>query len=910
LAAYFIEYNNFYFHLLFHLGLVIIKNKLIMKTSTNFKSTFKLVFLVVLFFISCGFVNAQETFDQLKNNYSGNVIWDAGTSTVTFTSTGTINFTNKATNYNDPYGGQTLQAANWMWNVPTTVHKIVIKKNVTVTGGFHTKGNITITGEDQNTSVIYGTPLQSWADQNNPKGMDLDEWHYCQIQVYGGVCTIQKLKILDPFSFAVRGWGPQVHMKRVSVIDTRGGWGNHSDGFEGGDNSTIDSCFFETGDDNIKVYFKNLKVTNTEIVMVQNSVPIQFGWGNYNDNASATFENCKITGTNGRGSDKQIIDNAGSTQRNKTVVMNNCYIENINGTIFRTAVGVAAPSAINVTINNSYVKVKKYESAGYNANGTRTICGTTDKLTFYDCRTTAANQAPTVSLIAPANNATFISPASVTISANASDTDGNITKVEFYNGTTLLNTDNSSPYLYTWTGVVAGNYSITAKAYDNDGATKTSSAISITVTNSTQGNAKPNVWIQTDLTAALSYPSITTSSTVSEAETDQGSDADDHVALANYLMLANKFNTVGIVLGVTNRNTTENTKTFFDNTFLKAYTDDYACLKNNFTGYPTPQSLNVMESSLTAGSGFTTFKNLPETQYDNYANLPGTVKSLVDELKSTKYSATSPLYVLVWGGLTESAMAIKHLQRTGNTAALNRLYIISHWTSSFINQGTPQDPFNPANCRSAGEACDFVHNEAKKSDAAFKFVDLGSIGQEGIVSGYGGWFSGGLNGTRAKQFRKSKLGDLLIKSKFVFGKPDGSDCATYYALLGTYGVKLSDFNSNGVLTEADENAGWAAFRGTAHDMLDELLSISDKSFGCVITEIEEVSENQGIFVYPNPTNDVININHSDSDFTWELRNIDGQLLKTGQEKSIELVNEPSGIYFLKIENRVFKVSKQ
>lgn len=336
-------------------------------------------------------LNAQESFDQLKNNYSGTVTWDANTSTVIFTSSGTINFTNKATNYSDPYGGQTLQAANWMWNVPTTVQKIIIKKNVTITGGFHTKGNITIAGEDQNTSVIYGTPLQSWADKNNPTGQNLDEWHYCQIQVYGGVCNIQKLKILDPFSFAVRGWGPQIHMKKVSVIDTRGGWGNHSDGFEGGDNSTIDSCYFETGDDNIKVYFKNLLVTNTEIVMVQNSVPIQFGWGNYNENASVTFENCKITGTYGRGSDMPIIDNAGSTQRNKTVVMNNCYLENINGTIFRTAVAVAAPTAINVTINNSYVKVKKYESAGYNANGTRTICGTTNKLTFYDCRVSVPN---------------------------------------------------------------------------------------------------------------------------------------------------------------------------------------------------------------------------------------------------------------------------------------------------------------------------------------------------------------------------------------------------------------------------------------------------------------------------------------------------------------------------------------
>jgi endo-1,3(4)-beta-glucanase len=99
----------------------------------------------------------------------------------------------------------------------------------------------------------------------------------------------------------------------------------------------------------------------------------------------------------------------------------------------------------------------------------------------------SANAAPSVSITSPANGVTFTAPASVTINANASDTDGTISKVEFYNGATLLGTDTSSPYSFSWTGVAAGTYSLTAKATDNGNAVKTSSAVSITVNAASTG---------------------------------------------------------------------------------------------------------------------------------------------------------------------------------------------------------------------------------------------------------------------------------------------------------------------------------------------------------------------------------------------------------------------------------------
>jgi len=96
------------------------------------------------------------------------------------------------------------------------------------------------------------------------------------------------------------------------------------------------------------------------------------------------------------------------------------------------------------------------------------------------------NQLPTVSLTAPSNNTTVCAGTSVTLTATASDPDGSISKVEFYNGTTLITTRTSTPYTYNWTDAPAGTLSITAKAYDNTDASATSAARTIVV------NAIPN----------------------------------------------------------------------------------------------------------------------------------------------------------------------------------------------------------------------------------------------------------------------------------------------------------------------------------------------------------------------------------------------------------------------------------
>jgi serine protease len=105
----------------------------------------------------------------------------------------------------------------------------------------------------------------------------------------------------------------------------------------------------------------------------------------------------------------------------------------------------------------------------------------------------AANVAPTVSLTGPANGASYTAPASITLSANAADSDGTIAKVEFFAGGTLIGTDTSAPYSANWSNVAAGSYSLTARATDNKGAATTSGSVNVTVTGGTPVNAAPTI---------------------------------------------------------------------------------------------------------------------------------------------------------------------------------------------------------------------------------------------------------------------------------------------------------------------------------------------------------------------------------------------------------------------------------
>ncbi len=139
---------------------------------------------------------------------------------------------------------------------------------------------------------------------------------------------------------------------------------------------------------------------------------------------------------------------------------------------------------------------------------------------------TVTNPPPTVTLTAPANGATATAPASFTLTANASDSNGTISKVEFKsNGVLIGSPDTTSPYSVTLSNVAAGTYTFTAVATDNLGATTTSTAATVTVTGL---NAPPAI----TLTAPAS--GSTASAPASFTLTANASDSDGSISKVEF----------------------------------------------------------------------------------------------------------------------------------------------------------------------------------------------------------------------------------------------------------------------------------------------------------------------------------------------------------------------------------------
>jgi hypothetical protein len=140
-----------------------------------------------------------------------------------------------------------------------------------------------------------------------------------------------------------------------------------------------------------------------------------------------------------------------------------------------------------VNITDLSVLLSNYGStnaaADINGDGTVSILDLSILLSNYGKSvTTGDTTPPTVSLSAPASGAT-VSGSSVSLAATASDNVA-VTKVEFYVDSTLVNSDTTSPYAYTWnsTTVANGAHTIQAKAYDAAG-NNANKSVSVTVSN-------------------------------------------------------------------------------------------------------------------------------------------------------------------------------------------------------------------------------------------------------------------------------------------------------------------------------------------------------------------------------------------------------------------------------------------
>jgi len=85
------------------------------------------------------------------------------------------------------------------------------------------------------------------------------------------------------------------------------------------------------------------------------------------------------------------------------------------------------------------------------------------------------------SITSPTTNATYGLGSSVTITANASDTAGNVTNMSFKANSQAIGSATAAPYQVAWSNMSAGTYTVTATAQDDQGVTVTSAPITVKI---------------------------------------------------------------------------------------------------------------------------------------------------------------------------------------------------------------------------------------------------------------------------------------------------------------------------------------------------------------------------------------------------------------------------------------------
>jgi hypothetical protein len=98
-----------------------------------------------------------------------------------------------------------------------------------------------------------------------------------------------------------------------------------------------------------------------------------------------------------------------------------------------------------------------------------------------NCQPVAENIPPVISIVTPVKSSVFEALANIPIEANAYDSDGTVTKVEFYSGNVKIGEDFTEPFTFVWKNVNPGTFQLTAVATDDKNSTFTSNPVEVIV---------------------------------------------------------------------------------------------------------------------------------------------------------------------------------------------------------------------------------------------------------------------------------------------------------------------------------------------------------------------------------------------------------------------------------------------
>lgn len=477
------------------------------------------------------------------------------------------------------------------------------------------------------------------------------------------------------------------------------------------------------------------------------------------------------------------------------------------------------------------------------------------------------NIAPTVSLTSPANNASYSEGKEVTISANASDFDGTIKQVDFYQDGTLIGTDDTAPYSISWTHA-AGACVLTAKATDNEGAVANSQPINITFSavQSCSGTTADASQGSFDVGYNYSFETVGTEVTITFELLD------DKTGVAAYLWTETPFSEKSMTNVEGNK---------FSTTFSGqeiGSTISVACKFAYSGGMSVTKYLSYVVGHDCGGTTDT------ESPTGFSASIGAVTGTSVELLLSAADNSGAVIYHIVYGNTSKSISATAGVENSciitglasnaaysftvtagdaaGNTAANNPI-ILSATTSASTNttcKGTSADALEGTFTIGYDYSFETVGTNV---NLTFKLLD----NKTGVVAFLWNYTSGfaesGMTNVSGKEFTKT-----------FSGQTAGS--------VITFACKF-------------------AFSGGMSVTKKYSYTVGDR---CDVSGLENLTESDLIF-YPNPATDILHLQLNDENNKLILRDILGKKIMEEKVPSSFYINVSgfeTGVYFLQIEN--------
>nr|WP_321411844.1 glycosyl hydrolase [uncultured Carboxylicivirga sp.] len=483
------------------------------------------------------------------------------------------------------------------------------------------------------------------------------------------------------------------------------------------------------------------------------------------------------------------------------------------------------------------------------------------------------NIVPTISITGPTDGSFYPEGEEITISASASDLDGTIQQVDFYQNDVLIESDYTAPYSIQWTSS-AGDYTLTAKAIDNGGAIGESQVVNISYLavrscTETSTEAQQGTF---DVGYQFTFETVGTDVTITCELYD------DKIGVVAYLWTQDPFSEKSM-------NHIEG-KTF--TTILSGQTPgttiNVAC-KFAFAG-----GLAVTKyASYVVGDNCEPDNEIP-TNFN--ASVGEVTQSSVELLLSAIDNSGSVVYTISYGGITKSVTGESGVELAYDVTGLSASTAYSFTLTASDNAGNEANNsplvLNATTSESTNNGCSGMSADAS---------------QGSFTVGYNYSFS-------------TSGSDVTISFELL----DNKDGVVAYLWNTTSGfVETPMVNNNGVFSTSlsGQTEGVAlqlackfAYAGGMSVTKTFSYTVGDN---CLSTNIE--SNNKALKVpFPNPVKTILNINLPNNESCFEIFNMGGKsiekMVPNTSRYRYDMSHLPAGIYFLVINNKIhFKIVK-